>query len=292
MSLDKAALQEMETLLRDLGFDPGAVDGVVDDDTIAAIRRYQDFALLPGEPEPDQKLLDELRGVAAAFAALNASNDAPPATPAPGAPEPAQEAPEGGAAEATVEKIIVPPPPPPPKLKPPEAAQVPESAEVADPAAAGPKAAAELPPGEAPGVSQSDSTSAEVADAPALPDARGVDAAKAAPIDPRVEAQAKIDAELAPYREDLASGRQTRENLARQFNQEGQAALQQARYEEAVRKFSAAIYLDPAFAGAYSNRGTAYQRQDKTELAAQDFAKARELGFSGLRLRDGANPFN
>src|SRR3546814_5567347 len=64
-ALDRAAVEELEGLLRDLGFDPGPVDGLVDDDTTDAIRRYQDFALLPGEPEPDQRLLDELRGVAA-----------------------------------------------------------------------------------------------------------------------------------------------------------------------------------------------------------------------------------
>src|SRR3546814_3911710 len=42
-------LRELESLLRDLGFDPGSVDGVVDDATTAAIGRYQDFALLRSE---------------------------------------------------------------------------------------------------------------------------------------------------------------------------------------------------------------------------------------------------
>ena len=95
-ALDQAALEEMESLLRDLGFDPGRVDGVVDEVTIEAIRQYHDFALRPGPPEPSQSLLDELRGVAAAFAALNADNRSPqrrlrrrsprPRRPSPGPP--------------------------------------------------------------------------------------------------------------------------------------------------------------------------------------------------------------
>src|SRR3546814_15680745 len=72
-------LSELESLLRDLGFDPGPVDGLVDDDTTDAIRRYQDFALLPGEPEPDQRLLDELDGAPPAFAALNPAKARPEA---------------------------------------------------------------------------------------------------------------------------------------------------------------------------------------------------------------------
>src|SRR3546814_16373034 len=65
-------LGELESLLRDLGFDPGSVDGLVDDATTAAIGRYQDFALLSGPHDPDRRLLDELRGVAAVFALLHA----------------------------------------------------------------------------------------------------------------------------------------------------------------------------------------------------------------------------
>ena len=80
--------------------------------------------------------------------------------------------------------------------------------------------------------------------------------------------------------------------MAKRFNAEGRQALQLSRFDEAIGKFSVAIYLDPKFAGAYSNRGTAYQKADQPELAAADFAKAKELGFGGLRLRDGSQPFN
>lgn len=293
-ALDQAALEELETLLRDLGFDPGKVDGVVDDDTIAAIRRYQEFAVLPGEPAPSEKLLNELRGVAAAFAALSAGKEEAPAAPATTLPEPGagppdaagQKAPQTAPpAPAAEEKVIVPPPPPPPKLRPEEVAEQP-----AEKAAATGKTeedeaepqVAEVPPADRV-ETDAQEPNAEKADA------EKADAQEAEPVD---EAQARIDAELVPYRGDLDEGRITRAALARQFNDEGRQALQRADYGAAVLKFSVAIHLDPDFAGAYSNRGTAYQRQEETELAAADFAKAKELGFGGFRLRDGKSPFN
>jgi Flp pilus assembly protein TadD len=110
--------------------------------------------------------------------------------------------------------------------------------------------------------------------------------------DPEAEARARIEAEIAPYLKDLQSGALTRADLARRFNAEGRQALQLSRFDEAIEKFSVAIHLDPKFAGAYSNRGTAYQKADQPELAAADFAKAKELGFGGFRLRDGSQPFN
>ncbi|MEQ9609045.1 MAG: hypothetical protein RLN99_15405 [Kiloniellaceae bacterium] len=255
-ALDQAALAEMETLLRDLGFAPGPVDGVVDADTIEAIRRYKDFALAPGAPEPSAALLDELRGVAAAFAALSAAKAkaAPPDTMPPRLPDPLPDlgaAPEETPApEPVAEKIIVPPPPAPPKLKPLDAAL--EPAEPQEQVAA-------LPP----------------------PDA---DAAPAA------EAQARIDAELAPYRQELDSGSLTAAALAKRFNGEGRTLLQAAQYDDAIVKFSVAILLDPGFAGAYSNRGTAYQRSEQSERAQADFDKAKALGFGGVRKPDARNP--
>lgn len=267
-ALELPELEELETLLRDLGFDPGEVDGVVDDDTRAAIQRYQDFALLAGDPEPSAKLLDELRGVAAAFAALSAGEEEDP-SPLP----PEETAPENEPAPLpAAEKVLVPPPPPPPKLKPLEVATEEELEEELEEQVAAPDQLAALPPAA--------ETASETAPAPE---------SDAEPID---EAQARIDAELVPYRENLEDGSLNRQTLARQFNDEGRAALQRADYAAAVLKFSVAIHLDPGFAGAYSNRGTAYQRQEEADLAAADFKKAKELGFGGLRLRDGKNPFN
>jgi len=258
-ALDLVELTEMETLLRDLGFDPGPVDGVVDADTIEAIRQYQDFALAPGAPQPSAALLDELRGVAAAFAALNAdkakakANPAPPPLPDLGAaPE------ETPALEPVAEKVIVPPPPAPPKLKPadltPQTAPEPQ------------EQTAERPPATVP---------------EQQPDAAPVDAT-----------QAMLDEELAPHRNELDSGAVAPAELARTFNAEGRKLLQAAQYDAAIRKFSVAIFLDPAFAGAYSNRGTAWQRRDQPDLAKADFDKAKELGFGGVRVKDGTNPLN
>lgn len=254
-------LQELESLLRELGFDPGAVDGVVDDATLAAIGRYQDFASLPGEPQANQNLLAELRGVAAAFAALR--NPVEPAPEPAAAIEPEttdSNPPDGGALETTepdtpepVEtgKVIVPPPPAPPKLKPQVAA---------------------LPPA----VSAQEDESAE---------SSAVDADEQAPeeADPAAERQARIDAALRPHRQALAGGSLTRTELARQFNQEGRQLLAAADYEAAITKFDVAIFLDPGFAGAYSNRGTAYELMGDRTTALEDFDQAKRLGFGGFR---------
>jgi len=271
--MEPAALEELETLLRDLGFDPGRVDGVVDEDTLAAIRRYQDFALLPGEPEPSEKLLDELRGVAAAFAALNAGEQTPPPAPAPQVPDFGAGVEEQPAPEPVAEKVIVPPPPAPPKLKPLDAAAVQEA------------------PAQEDGQQEAPGAQDQVA---ALPPAAGAvsETAPESEAEPVDAAQARIEAELAPYRDDLQDGRLTRPALARRFNDEGRQALQQADYARAILKFSVAIHLDPNFAGAYSNRGTAYQRSDESDLAMQDFDKAKQLGFGGFRVKDGKSPFN
>lgn len=302
LALDPAELEELESLLRDLGFDPGAVDGVVDDETIEAIRRYQEFAALPGEPEPSALLLSELRGVAAAFAALSPAKEetSPPAAPPPdsGADQSATgeaERREEAVPEATTEKVVVPPPPPPPKLKPAEPpAPAVEAAAPAEPekqeqatAEPAPEQTAELPP------AQAALPERPAEEPPAAPP--GDDAAVPLPTerpDPEAAAQARIDAQIAPFRILLNSGRLSREELANRFNDEGREAMQNARYNEAILKFSVAIQLNPNFAGAYSNRGTAYQRNEEADLAAADFAKAKQLGFGSMRIRDGRNPFN
>lgn len=272
LALDEGELAELEGLLRSLGFDPGAVDGVVDADTTAAIQRYQNFALLPGPPEPTAQLLDELRGVAAAFTALSTSRVSE-------APAEAEAMPPD-----LDEKPLVPPPPPPPKLSaPPEpeapAAPAEETAEA--PAEAAPP---DDPPGEPP--------RPEAPVMAALPDEPAVDAPAEDPAEPEDSLPARIEAELLRFRHELAGGSLTPEDLARQFNSEGRKLLQQADYGAAILKFSVAIHLDPDFAGAYSNRGTAYRHQDEADLAEADFAKAKELGFGGFRLRDSDNPLN
>lgn len=297
--LDRPALEELERLLRALGFDPGPVDGIVDADTTEAIRQYQDFALLRGAPEPSARLLDELRGVAAAYAALNAGTAegaGPPADPA-APPEPTPEtraepdAPPEPLTAPLEEKVLVPPPPAPPKLVAPEEA----------PPEAPPAETAELPPPEAP----PPEPPAEVpADPPAqtaalpppteMPQPAPAEAPEAAgegeAIDPAAALQARVEEELLRFRHELQGGSVTPADLARRFNAEGRTLLQQAQYDEAIVKFSVAIHLDPDFAGAWSNRGTAWQRQDRGDLATADFDKAKELGFGGFRKKEAENP--
>lgn len=278
LSLDD--LRELESLLQELGFDPGAVDGTVDQRTLAAIERYQEFASLPGDPAPSPALLTELRGVAAAFAALRNDDQTSSSTPvaAPGSAEqsdgalseaPATEEREAAAPDPA-EKVIVPPPPMPPKLKPVDAAPAPEPE--------APQLAAR-PPQEAETPLQNQPT--EQAPAPGPP---------ADPPPPETNQVSPIDAELAPYRRDLSNGNISREDLAKQFNLEGRRLLQTANYDEAILKFDVAIFLNPRFAGAYSNRGTAYELLEDRERAAKDFEKARELGFGGVRPQTRQNP--
>ncbi len=58
---------ELERLLYRLNFDPGEIDGVVDERTHTAIRQYQEFAALTLDGEPSPALLAEMRAVAQVF---------------------------------------------------------------------------------------------------------------------------------------------------------------------------------------------------------------------------------
>ncbi len=65
VSLGQGELVEMETLLDQLGFPPGKLDGVIDGDSIAAIRDFQLTAGLPVDGTPSAALLEELRAALA-----------------------------------------------------------------------------------------------------------------------------------------------------------------------------------------------------------------------------------
>jgi hypothetical protein len=242
--------------------------------------------------------------VAAAFAALSGARTTPPESAAQELPDteglptaPGAETMEDAAEPE--EKRLVPPPPPPQKLTPPEAAtaeiEIPEAVE--EDIATPPPAAVGTPDQEEPlGVEpeveepvREEAPPPETVQEAALPAASDVEGPTA---DPDVEAQARIDAELAPYRGQLSDGSLTREDLAWKFNDEGRNLLQQSHYEEAIVKFCVALQLNPKFAGAYSNRGTAYQRLNESDRAQADFDKAKELGFGGFRAKDGRNPLN
>lgn len=67
-ALTEAELTEAETLLDQLGFPPGAIDGVIDEESRNAIRDFQLTAGLDVDGRPSFALLDELR---AANAELN-----------------------------------------------------------------------------------------------------------------------------------------------------------------------------------------------------------------------------
>jgi hypothetical protein len=59
-----AQVQEIERLLADLSFTPGPIDGVMDEETSAAIRAFQQAAGLPEDGQPSPSLLEELKAVA------------------------------------------------------------------------------------------------------------------------------------------------------------------------------------------------------------------------------------
>jgi len=63
--LDRAAIEEMERLLKAMDFQTGAVDGKVDPKTRAAIGRFQQAAGLSITYEPSMTLLEEMRAVRA-----------------------------------------------------------------------------------------------------------------------------------------------------------------------------------------------------------------------------------
>ncbi len=91
--LSVAELSEMEQLLAQLNFDPGAIDGEIDGRTRTAIRLYQEFAILPVNGEPSTQLLRELRQVSLVF------DEMQKAPPEPQVAEPVEPVPEPEVAE-------------------------------------------------------------------------------------------------------------------------------------------------------------------------------------------------
>lgn len=63
-ALTLAEAEELEDLLERLAFEPGPVDGEIDEQARSAIRNFQGVANLPADGEPSQALLVELREVA------------------------------------------------------------------------------------------------------------------------------------------------------------------------------------------------------------------------------------
>jgi tetratricopeptide (TPR) repeat protein len=48
---------------------------------------------------------------------------------------------------------------------------------------------------------------------------------------------------------------------------------------QAIADYTEAIRLDPKYALAYNNRGNAYEKKGEKLKAAEDFARAKQLGL-------------
>ena len=59
--LSRTEMQEIQSRLAALGFDPGPIDGVMGSGSRAALRAYQRSAKQPPDGYPTSRLLDELR---------------------------------------------------------------------------------------------------------------------------------------------------------------------------------------------------------------------------------------
>ncbi len=61
------------------------------------------------------------------------------------------------------------------------------------------------------------------------------------------------------------------------YNNRGAIYADQKKYDSAINDYNKAINLNPAFAGAYNNRGAIYADQKKYDLATADYNKAIDL---------------
>ncbi len=125
-------LAELERLLAALNFDPGKIDGVVDERTRTAVGLYQEFAALPVDEAPSAALLAELRQVVQAFADMKAAQATAQAEAAPPAvletaPAVAETPPPEPELELETEVAETPPPEPEPEPEP-EIAETPQPA--------------------------------------------------------------------------------------------------------------------------------------------------------------------
>jgi tetratricopeptide (TPR) repeat protein len=64
---------------------------------------------------------------------------------------------------------------------------------------------------------------------------------------------------------------------AKKFYDQGRAAYDAEKYDEAVEAFGKAIELDPSYADAYYYRGLIYREREEYGKAVEDFSKAVEL---------------
>lgn len=201
-SLPREDLLALEQALAQLNFDPGKIDGTVDEQTRSAVRLYQEFAALEPNGEITKSLIAEVRSVAESFkdlrgapAPAESANAAPPAAANPPqepaqAPEPKQEPPA-----APEPKVAEPEPNP---EQPAQAAAAPEPkpaapeakpeapAQAATPAPAEPQVHAEAQPQlqAAPPAEAEPKAETPVAEAKPAPDKAPEETKQAAPSPP------------------------------------------------------------------------------------------------------------
>jgi tetratricopeptide (TPR) repeat protein len=207
-ALPREDLLALEQALAQLNFDPGKIDGTVDDQTRAAVRLYQEFAALEPDGEITQSLISEIRSVAESFkdlrgapAPAESASTAPSPPPAPPvavgppqapalAPEPKQEtaaAPEPQAAA------------PEPKPAPPAQAAVPAPAvsPAKPPVQAEAKPQPQPQPEAAPPAKAEPKTESPVAEAKPAP-AKAPPASKQAAANPPAETTPQASAQEPP----------------------------------------------------------------------------------------------
>lgn len=245
-ALSPDELIEFEELLETLDFAPGAVDGVVDAETKAAIGRYHEFAFLSGQEQvPSRDLLEELRGVAGRMAAIEAGERvvepddllALGGRAAPDAPESAEEATSPG--DEPLEPVAQ------------EAVATPEPTEPQATAAAD---------------SPADPTDGS------LPDIEPSSSLRAALPPPPPPAP-----ETAPTKTQAATVPADRGGPAEEFLDDALVSLQAGEVERAVALLTAALSFDPDNVVAYQLRGSALTFKGDFASAIRDFDKAAEL---------------
>lgn len=67
-------------------------------------------------------------------------------------------------------------------------------------------------------------------------------------------------------------------NLGKAYIDRSYAYFKLGQYQRVIEGLTQAINIDPHLASAYINRGIAYQEIGKSEEAARDFARGKELG--------------
>ena len=95
----------------------------------------------------------------------------------------------------------------------------------------------------------------------------------------------EFEAAVRFYTEAIASQKLTLEHLAAAHFNRANALHYLGGYDKAIVDYDAAIDSRPGFAGAYYNRGFAYEASGEARRAVEDFRRARDLGLQRLGVR-------